>query len=131
MRKAEAGQVGPREFANVAFGAASCGRNGMLRLLVAAMARAAQGRLGEFNPQHFANTVWAFATVNYRDEKLFAALATAAEWRLSEFNSQEPTNTAWAFATVTYRDEQLFAALAIAAERRLSEFSPQNAANTA
>ena len=67
----------------------------MLRILVAALATAAERRLSNFNPQNVANTAWAFATANYRDEKLFAALAIAAEQRLSEFNPQEVANTAW------------------------------------
>ena len=79
VRKAQAGQVGPRELANVVYGAARCGRSGMLIMLVAALARAAERRLRDFNPQNVANTAWAFATVKYRDEKLFAALAIAAE----------------------------------------------------
>ena len=55
--------------------------------LFAALARAAERRLSEFNPQDVANIAWAFATVNYRDEKLFAALARAVERRLREFNA--------------------------------------------
>ena len=78
VRKAQAGQVGPRELANMAYGAARCGRSGMLRILVAALATAAKLRLSDFNPQDVANMVWAFAKVNYRDEKLFAALARVA-----------------------------------------------------
>ena len=66
----------------------------MLRILVAALATAAKRRLSDFNPQEVANTAWAFATVNYRDEKLFAALARAAERRLTHFNPQEVANTA-------------------------------------
>ena len=58
----------------------------MLSLLFPVLARAAERRLSEFNPQGVANTAWAFATVNHRDEKLFAALAVAAERRLSKFN---------------------------------------------
>ena len=54
----------------------------------------------EFDAQNFANTAWGFATVNYRDGKLFAALARAAERRLSDFNPQAVANTAWAFAAV-------------------------------
>ena len=68
-------------------------------MLVAALATAAEGRLSEFKPQNVANTAWAFATVNYRDEKLFAALASAAERRLNNFHPQNVANTAWAFAT--------------------------------
>ena len=74
----------------------------MLRILVAALATAAERRLSDFNPQAVANTAWAFATVNYRDEKLFAALARVAERRLSNFNPQNVANVAWAFATVNY-----------------------------
>ena len=84
VRKAQAGQVGPRELANVAYGAARCGRSGMLVILVAGLATAAKRRVSECNPQAVANTAWACATVNYRDEKLVAALARAAERRLSE-----------------------------------------------
>ena len=80
VRKAQAGQVGPRELANVAYAAARCGRSGMLSdcLLFAALARAAERRLSEFKPQELASTAWAFATVNHRDGKLFAALAITA-----------------------------------------------------
>ena len=50
------------------------------------LARAAERRLRKSNPQGVSNTAWAFATVNYRDEKLLAALARAAERRLRDFN---------------------------------------------
>ena len=92
--------------------------------LCAALARAAERRLSDFNPQAVANTAWALATVKYRDEKPFSAMARAAERRLSDFNPQAVANMAWAFATANYPDEKLFAALARAAERRLSDFNP-------
>ena len=94
VRKAQAGQVGPRALATLAYGAACFGMSGMLIILIAALARAAERRLTHFNPQDVANTAWAFATVKYRDEKLFAALARAAERRLSDFNPQDAANTA-------------------------------------
>ena len=50
----------------------------MLSLLFPLLAIATERRLSEFNPQEVADTAWAFATVNYRDERLFAALAIAA-----------------------------------------------------
>ena len=68
--------------------------------LFAALARAAERRLSDFNPQDVANTAWAFAAVKYQDEKLFSALARASERRLSKFNGQGLANTAWALATV-------------------------------
>ena len=79
VRKTKAGQVDPRGLANMALGAARCGRSGMPGILVAALATATERRLTLFNPQNVANTAWAFATANSRDEKLFAALARAAE----------------------------------------------------
>jgi len=75
--------------------------------------------LSEFNPQEAANTAWASATANHRDEKPFAALSVVAERWLSEFNPQHVANTAWAFAAVNFRDERLFAAQPTAAVRRL------------
>ena len=51
-------------------------------------------RLHKFSVQHFANTAWAFATVECSDEKQFAALAREVERRLSEFNAQDFANTA-------------------------------------
>ena len=47
--------------------------------LFAALATAAERRMGVFNPQELANTAWAFATSGQRDVSLFAALATAAK----------------------------------------------------
>ena len=65
----------------------------------AALARAAERRLGDFNVQELANTAWAFATEGQSDVQLFAALARAARRRVSDFNVQSVANTAWAFAT--------------------------------
>ena len=63
VREAQAGKVGPRALANVAYGAARCGRSAMLSLLFAVLARAVERRLIELNLQEIANTAWAFATV--------------------------------------------------------------------
>ena len=68
----------------------------MLSLFFPVLARAAERRLSEFSPQGIANTACAFATVNYRDEKLFAALAVAAEWRLSDFTLVSIHMALWA-----------------------------------
>ncbi len=75
--------------------------------------------MSEFQPQDLANTAWAFATVNHRDEKIFITLARAAERHVSEFKAQEHAITAWAFATLTHQDEKLFTILARAAERQV------------
>ena len=62
--------------------------------LATALARAAEHRLGEFNPQELANTAWAFAKLRHLHEKLATALARAAERRVGELNLQDLANTA-------------------------------------
>ena len=104
MRRTQAGQVGPREVASVAYGVARYGSRSWQRLLFAALARTAEWQLSEFNAQGLANTAWASATVSYRDQKLFAAVTRAAERRLSDFIAQDRANTAWVFATVQRPD---------------------------
>ena len=57
IRKAEVGEIGARELASVAHGAACCG---LLGLLFAALAMAAERRVSDLKPLEFANTTWAF-----------------------------------------------------------------------
>ena len=58
--------------------------------LFSALAREAERRMGNFNPQDLANTAWAFATLGQPG--------------LDDFNPQELANTAWAFATLRQLD---------------------------
>ena len=62
--------------------------------LFMALAREAERRLGDFNPQGLANTAWAFATLGQADAQLFMALAGEAERRVGNFKPQELANTA-------------------------------------
>ena len=58
--------------------------------LFAALARAAEWRLGDFNVQDLANTAWAFATASQLDAQLFAVLAREAGERcLGDFKAAE------------------------------------------
>ena len=54
--------------------------------LFTALAKEAEQRLGDFNPQVLANTAWAFATLGQADAQLFTALAREAEQHLGDFN---------------------------------------------
>ena len=54
--------------------------------MFAALARAAEPRLGDFNVQNLTNTAWAFATASQQDAQLFAALSRVAELCLGDFN---------------------------------------------
>ena len=47
--------------------------------LFTALAREAERRVGDFNPQALANTAWAFATVGQSDAQLVMALAKTAK----------------------------------------------------
>ena len=76
---------------------------------------AAEQRMRDFHSQSLANTAWAFASMGYKEERLFTALAAAAERRMRDFTSQDLANTAWAFATLGHKEERLFMALAAAA----------------
>ena len=82
----------------------------------------ARGRLGDFNSQGLANTVWAFATAKHASPELFGAVAEAARGRLGEFNSQELANTVWAFATAKHAAPELL--LAIEAEGKKRNLPP-------
>ena len=65
----------------MAYGAARIGSGKSLVGLFAALARAAQLRLGEFNAQDLANTAWAFATAVQLDEVLVGEGIGNASWR--------------------------------------------------
>ena len=62
--------------------------------LFTALAKEAERRVGDFNPQDLANTAWAFATLGHVDVQLFMALASEAERRLSDVNLQNLANIA-------------------------------------
>ena len=124
----KAGELGGREFANVAYGAARGVRDAPL---FAAFATAAQQLMGNLKAQELANVAWAFAATGQKDASLFAAFATAAKRCMSNFKAQELANLAWAFATAGQKDASLFAALATAAKQCVGDFKAQELANTA
>jgi len=76
--------------------------------LFAALARASEGRMCNFNSQGLANMAWAFASVGKAGEPFFAALARASEGRMCNFNPQDLANMAWAFAVFDYYSGSLF-----------------------
>ena len=60
--------------------------NGSDVSLFAALATAAEQRMGDFNSQGLANVAWALATAGRNDASLFAAVAIATEQRMGSFN---------------------------------------------
>ena len=59
VQAAGSGEIGARELANVAYGAALSGQS--LGALFSVLASVAERRVGESNAQDLANTAWAFA----------------------------------------------------------------------
>ena len=87
VNKIDAGEVDARALSAFAYGAAATGVKGdSMYALFGALAKSAEWWLDEFNAENLAKTAWAFATMSYRDDKLFSALSRAAEHRLKEFN---------------------------------------------
>lgn len=62
--------------------------------MFAALAIAAEQLVGDMNAQDIASTIWAFATVNQYEKKLFTALTRAADRRVGDFNAEDLANTA-------------------------------------
>ena len=62
--------------------------------LFTALARKADRRMGDCNPQDHTNTAWAFATLGQADAQLFMALAREAERRVGDLNRQDLASTA-------------------------------------
>ena len=87
-------EINARALAHLAYGGALSSMGVSLVVLFAALARAAERRLGEFNAQELANTAWAFATADQPDALLFAALARAMERHLGEWDGQGLANIA-------------------------------------
>jgi len=93
--------------------------------------RAALARRSEFEPQHLANTAWAFATAGRATHALMDEVAEESTGRVREFKPQELANTAWAFATAGHAAPALFDAIGKESAGRVREFVPQALANTA
>ena len=82
VRAAETGEIGARQLANVAYGMARSRRGGLLgvpfRVLFAALAKAAERKVSELNPQDLANTAWAFVMMGWSEMPLFSVIAAKA-----------------------------------------------------
>jgi len=69
-------------------------------------------RIGEFDPQAIANSVWGCAKTGFTDQRFFKAVAAEVPRRIGEFNAQAMANTVWAFATASVAADPLFKAVA-------------------
>ncbi|KAJ1457291.1 hypothetical protein M885DRAFT_130127 [Pelagophyceae sp. CCMP2097] len=115
--------------ANACWGIAKIG-NVEAPALFAAVAAVASKKIATFNPQHLANTVWAYATAGVAAPALFEAVAAEAPKKIATFTPQDLANTVWAYATAGVAAPALFEAVAAEAPKKIATFTPQNLANT-
>jgi len=90
--------------------------------------------LSQFKPQALSNIVWAYATANESQPKLFKKFADHISelHNLSQFKPQELSNIVWAYATANESHPKLFKKFAdhISELDNLSQFKPQDLSNT-
>eukprot|EP00746_Dinoflagellata_sp_MGD_P126902 gnl/MRDRNA2_/MRDRNA2_61619_c0_seq1.p1 gnl/MRDRNA2_/MRDRNA2_61619_c0~~gnl/MRDRNA2_/MRDRNA2_61619_c0_seq1.p1 ORF type:complete len:108 (+),score=17.09 gnl/MRDRNA2_/MRDRNA2_61619_c0_seq1:166-489(+) len=87
VEAAGAGEIGARELANVAYGAARSGKSRSLGLLFDSVMIAAVQCMSDFKAQELSNMAWAFASAAQSDKLLFAWSARAAKWRIVDSNA--------------------------------------------
>jgi len=89
--------------------------------------------LDEFRPQALSNIVWAYATANEKQPKLFEKVADQIVGlnNLHDFKPQELSNIVWACATLDEKHPRLFKTLAdhIVQLDNLNDFWPQALSN--
>ena len=123
-----------REVSNLSHALAGLvGGSGPWENVWAALPSVALRLLVDFDPQHLANTAWAFAKAGHVSAELFNAIsAEVVRRRLGDFNPQALSNTAWAFAKAGHLSTELLNAISAEVVRRgLGDFKPQELSNTA
>eukprot|EP00956_Cyclotella_meneghiniana_P008599 scaffold11689_cov69-Cyclotella_meneghiniana.AAC.3 len=124
-----------RDLSNIAYAYALLGYDPKIdeRSLLGAIAEKSIDCIQQFEPQHFANTVWSYARLNVDNPRLFQSVgdAVASKRDLDEFKPQELANIVWAYATAKAQHSDLFQNVgdSIAATDDLRSFNPQNLAN--
>jgi hypothetical protein len=91
-----------------------------------------ESKIGEFNAQGLANTIWAYATLGLTpSDRVQKALSDAVLRLAGEFNAQNVANTIWAYAALGLTpSDRVQKALSDAVLRLAGEFNAQNVANT-
>jgi predicted component of type VI protein secretion system len=95
------------------------------------MVQLAQEQLASMGAQALANSAYALAKLEHKDDVFMVALVEAAAPQLRDFKPQELANTVWALATLGHAGDAFVAALLKVAAPQLCNFKPQELANTA
>ncbi|KAL3798158.1 hypothetical protein HJC23_005719 [Cyclotella cryptica] len=86
-------------------------------------------KLRTASPQHMANVLWAYATLEYHCPDLFHAVAQEAKGRLREFKPQHLCNVAWALSKYPPSSMEIFDAISReVVSRGLQSFTGQGVA---
>ncbi|KAG1661634.1 hypothetical protein FOA52_007515 [Chlamydomonas sp. UWO 241] len=94
------------------------------------MVQLARDQLKSMEERQLANTAYALAKLDHRDNDFMAALLKEAKLRLRDFTPQALANTVWALAMLDHTDKDFVTALLKEAKRKLRDFKPQELANT-
>ena len=85
-------------------GGRNIGKDPRLARLIAMCGR----RIGEFEPQAIANSVWGCAKTGTCEPRFFEAVAAEVPRRIGEFNAQDMASMVWAFDCVGWEQHDLF-----------------------
>ena len=85
--------------------------------------------MSEIIGQGLANTIWAFAKLEMREEAVMNAASSRARKTLVEFSATSLANAVLAFAKLAWKDEAFLKAGLSRARETLSEFNTQDLAN--
>jgi very-short-patch-repair endonuclease len=106
----------------------ACAKAGVrdVPLLHAVSAAAQASKMARFSPQDFSTLVWAFATLDKRDDALFAKVAAMVPHKLERepASTQALANIAWACARLSANCPDLLDAISRHALARVDEFKP-------
>lgn len=75
-------------------------------------------------PQCVANSAWAVAKLDLKDQKLMDAIAAEALKTINDLRPQDLSITAWSYATLRIANSTLLHAISAAAIATLSHFRP-------
>ncbi|KAG1660814.1 hypothetical protein FOA52_010239 [Chlamydomonas sp. UWO 241] len=95
------------------------------------MVQLARDQLQSMATRELANTAYALAQLDHRDNDFMATLQKEAKPKMCDFKPHELANTVWALATLdSHADSAFMTALLNEATPRLRDFKPQELANT-
>eukprot|EP00933_Yihiella_yeosuensis_P041459 TRINITY_DN35854_c0_g1_i1.p1 TRINITY_DN35854_c0_g1~~TRINITY_DN35854_c0_g1_i1.p1 ORF type:complete len:260 (-),score=37.56 TRINITY_DN35854_c0_g1_i1:560-1339(-) len=88
-------------------------------------------QITELRVQQLANTIWALARVQVRNQPITAAIAESSVRNCRQFGPQECANIAWSCAKLEFCDDSLLEAISIVSIDIIRDFLSQHLGNIA